>query len=119
MRWLWPITWRDWLVSVALGISTLLFVIYSTKESAMSDVLIYAAVFVYFLAPIVVCALKGKWWTAGAGVVFHIFPLVGAFRLAKPKSTYARRWYNDDMRAKALARFPKQARKMAEPEPAV
>jgi hypothetical protein len=45
------------------------------------------------LGSIVVCALKGKWGMVTGGLVIHILWSVGAIRLAKPNSWWARRYY--------------------------
>jgi hypothetical protein len=71
----------------------------------MTDVLIYTLVALYFLAPIVISALKGKYGFACVGIVFHLFPLIGTCRLAKPNSVWARKWYDDAKMAKARERF--------------
>jgi hypothetical protein len=47
---------------------------------------------------VVVTFLKGKLKLALAGVVFPLFALVGAVRLAKPSSWWARRFYKPDGR---------------------
>jgi lysyl-tRNA synthetase class 2 len=44
---------------------------------------------------VLVTALKGKLMTAAVGVFLPIFALVGAIRLAKPDSLWARRRYKD------------------------
>jgi signal peptidase I len=51
-----------------------------------------------------ITAAKGKWGTLVLGLI--VFPawLVGALRLAKPHSLWARRFYDEEKRAKANAR---------------
>jgi hypothetical protein len=41
----------------------------------------------------IVCLVKGKIWTGIFGLYFGIFSLVGAFRVARPESMWARRRY--------------------------
>jgi len=55
----------------------------------------------------VINALKGKWWFA---LLFFVpwgpvLGLVGAIRLAKPHSYWARRWYTEDKRTTSMVRF--------------
>lgn len=45
------------------------------------------------LVPLVVCALKGKWWVMLGGFLLHPLWWVGAIRLAKPESWWARSQY--------------------------
>ena len=47
---------------------------------------------------VVICILKGKWGMAALVVVAGIIPVIGAFRLAKPGSFWARRFYDDAKR---------------------
>jgi hypothetical protein len=60
---------------------------------------------------VVVCAMKGKWWVAFLGflipVVFVATPFC-AFLIAKPRSFWARRWYDDYDMMKAEDRFAKK-----------
>jgi hypothetical protein len=56
----------------------------------------------------VVCALKGKWAFALFGLVFGVFWLIGATRLAKPRSWWARRIYEDDEIKEAERRFSRK-----------
>jgi len=53
----------------------------------------------------IICMLKGKIPTGLIGLVVSIVSLVGAIRLAKPTSYWARRFYNQQKMAKAEARF--------------
>lgn len=45
------------------------------------------------LIPAVICVLKGKLVTASLGIVYQPIGLIGAFRLAKPGSIWARHFY--------------------------
>jgi hypothetical protein len=47
------------------------------------------------LAVVVVCALKGKWGFVALGFVLPILWFVGAVKIAKPNSFWARRYYGD------------------------
>jgi lysyl-tRNA synthetase class 2 len=53
-----------------------------------------------------VCAAKEKFWTALAGLVVWPIGAVGAFRLAKPHSVWAHRFYRDDRLRRANVRYP-------------
>jgi len=53
-----------------------------------------------------ICALKGKWGFALAGVIIHVLWYVGAIRLAKPASWWARRFYSPYKLGEAARRFP-------------
>lgn len=62
---------------------------------------------VCWLLPPAVCMLKGKSIFAVFGLLFvSAVGFLGAIRLAKPDSYWARRYYDDAKRAKARARFP-------------
>ncbi|MGH3366056.1 MAG: hypothetical protein ACRDOY_02515 [Nocardioidaceae bacterium] len=53
----------------------------------------------------VLCLLKGKLATGLLGFPIPLVALVGAIRLAKPSSFWARRWYSEAKIAKAQQRF--------------
>ena len=55
------------------------------------------------LIPAVICVLKGKLVTASLGIVYPPIGLVGAFRLAKPGSVWARHFYGVTSRRRARA----------------
>jgi hypothetical protein len=56
------------------------------------------------LAAAVICAMKGKWVFVALGWFSGIFWIVGAFRLAKPQSRWARRKYGELEMAEAERR---------------
>jgi hypothetical protein len=62
-----------------------------------------------------VCLAKGKWITGVIGFLLWPVGLVGALRLARPKSLWARRIYEDDKLARARERFPEDATAVADP----
>ncbi|MGA7434462.1 MAG: hypothetical protein WBW44_02450 [Solirubrobacterales bacterium] len=73
----------------------------------MDDVSTYVALFA-LAAAVVTCALKGKWWFAGLAVfmpLFFLLAIIGSFRLAKPNSFWARRFYDEDQFDAAVKRF--------------
>jgi hypothetical protein len=80
----------------------------ASVPGVIEGLLIVLLVGLVVAAPIV-CALKGKWVFAAFGLVIHILWWVGAVRLAKPNSRWARR-YDDDKLAESMRRFPDQAR---------
>jgi hypothetical protein len=47
------------------------------------------------LTVLVICALKGKWGFVVVGFALPIFWIIGAVKLAKPRSWWARRYYGD------------------------
>jgi lysyl-tRNA synthetase, class II len=51
----------------------------------------------------VLCLLKGKYWTGFFGVFIPIIGVVGALRLARPNSPWARRRYKDKPRKRERA----------------
>ena len=51
--------------------------------------------------PAVICVLKGKLVTAALGIVYQPIGFVGAFRLAKPESFWARHLYGPQSRRRA------------------
>lgn len=60
---------------------------------------------VAYIALTVVCLLKGKIATGLVGLPMPFFGLVGAIRLAKPSSFWARRFYGPGKLEKARTRF--------------
>lgn len=54
----------------------------------------------------VITFLKGKWIFAFVGLLFWPIALVGAVRLARPASYWARRFYSPAREARASARYP-------------
>jgi len=65
---------------------------------------------VLFVGPAIVCVAKGKLVTAALGLVYPPIGVVGAIRLAKPESWWARRLYPADGRraTRAAHRFGEQ-----------
>ncbi len=74
-----------------------------------------ASVLAVNLAFTVVCLLKGKTWTGVIGIYVSLFALVGAIRLARPGSPWARWRYPDGSRklARAIAREDRYVRRVA------
>jgi hypothetical protein len=58
----------------------------------------------------VTCFLKGKWTFAALSLLAWPFGLVGALRLARPTSLWARRFYGERRQAEADARYPEDRR---------
>ncbi|MFW0792159.1 hypothetical protein [Gordonia sp. CPCC 205333] len=56
------------------------------------------------LAAVVVCVMKGKYSTSLLGTLVPLVALIGALRLARPKSRWARRFYSADKLAHAQRR---------------
>jgi hypothetical protein len=76
-------------------------------NDAEGSIIAIAGFVAFHVAYLTVCALKGKVWMTVAGLVIPFVGLVGAVRLAKPGSPWARRFYKDDGRRleKAKARW--------------
>jgi hypothetical protein len=54
-----------------------------------------AVILAFNLAFTVICLLKGKTWTGVIGIYIGLFAFIGAIRLARPGSPWARRRYPD------------------------
>ncbi|HEY3503078.1 MAG TPA: hypothetical protein VGN37_09905 [Actinocatenispora sp.] len=72
-------------------------------EKFVVTLIVIGAVAVY-VVPLTITALKGKQGMATAGVFFHPIWWVGAIRLAKPESFWARRFYSPEKLAAARER---------------
>ena len=70
------------------------------------QVSIALGLWVFVLSPGIVLALKRQWTFLWAGLAFGgIVWFVAAFRLARPNSFWARRFYGPDKLARAEARY--------------
>jgi hypothetical protein len=71
------------------------------------EVVIVVLLAIWYLGPIVICILKGKYWMSffSVLVLVGILGAIGAIRLAKPGSYWYRNRYSDAKRAKADKRF--------------
>jgi hypothetical protein len=58
----------------------------------------------------IACFLKGKWIFAALGILVWPFSFVGAVRLARPTSPWARKFYDTTREARAQARYPEDRR---------
>ncbi|MDX6582254.1 MAG: hypothetical protein QOI10_1438 [Solirubrobacterales bacterium] len=58
------------------------------------------------IALALVCAGKEKFWTAVAGLLIWPIGVVGAFRLGKPGSLWAHRFYRDGRLERSRQRYP-------------
>jgi hypothetical protein len=75
-------------------------------DTARAEGLLSASIGVAFhLAYTILCLIKGKLATGLLGFPIPLLALVGAIRLAKPTSFYAKRWYSEPKMAKAEKRF--------------
>lgn len=63
-----------------------------------------------------ICATKGKWGFAFLGLLLHPLWPIGAIRLAKPDSFWAKHWYAEDKLRRAEQRFD-DSKPYAEPDP--
>lgn len=72
----------------------------------MGQLVIAVALWLFVLVPGVVTALKGQWLFLVAGIlVVGLVWLIVAFRLARPGSFWARRFYDDGKLRRAQARY--------------
>ena len=85
----------------------------TTTTSAFGPMeLAMVIMFFVWLAAVVACFMRGKPAFGVLGFFFAIFAYVGAVRVAKPGSWYARTFYNggdDPKMVKAHARFPQKS----------
>ena len=84
----------------------------SGRETRLETFLGIAFVLAINLALTAICLLKGKVWSGVIGVYISLFALVGAIRVARPDSPWARWRYPDGSRklAKAIAREKRYGR---------
>lgn len=73
----------------------------STKDQAAWVVVGLVVIHVGY---VILCLLKGKIVTGLVGFFVPILGLIGAIRLAKPESFWAKRWYGEKKLARATAR---------------
>jgi hypothetical protein len=68
-------------------------------------VVIVIAGFLVSLATGVITGLKGKYGFLAAGLLIGLFWIIGAIRLAKPASWWAKRFYGEEKMRLARERF--------------
>lgn len=87
----------------------------SGNESRVASFLGIAIVLAVNLFLTVICLLKGKTWSGVLGIYISLFAIVGAIRVARPGSVWARRRYPEGSRklAKAVAREKRYGRPIA------
>jgi hypothetical protein len=92
----------------ATGILVVGFSSWVTLSDRLADG-VFAGVGAFGLVGIVIAiinATKAKLWWALASLVFWPAGVVPAYRLARPHSIWARRFYRDDRRHRCEARYP-------------
>ncbi|MEO9329419.1 hypothetical protein [Gordonia aurantiaca] len=92
------------LTVAALGMVILGFNPFNTETDVEFGPVAFAVTAPINIAAAIFCVVKGKYSTAIVGVFVPIFAWAGAIRLARPKSTWARRRYSEEKLAKATAR---------------
>jgi hypothetical protein len=92
---------------VALGAGFWMDIIRNTDEARSWWIIGYHLIGLAFAT---VCFLKGKWIFAALGLALIPFSAIGAIRLARPNSQWARRSYGTAKMAAATERYPGQAR---------
>ncbi len=95
------------LVATALGVVLLLQAspINTVSGHDAAEVGGYLLTVAINLALAIICIIKGKLATGVIGVIVPVLALVGALRLAKPTSAWARRRYADAKLSRAERRF--------------
>lgn len=96
------------MVAAVIGIALMLGAspLTSVSDNAERGGLVLAsAAIVLMLVYTVVCLLKGKLITGLLGMVIPVIGPVGAIRLAKPESFWARRFYGPEKAQRAQQRF--------------
>lgn len=91
------------LALVALGGSFWVDVLQNTDEDRSWLIITYHVVALLFAAA---CFVKGKWIFAALGIIIVPLSVVGAIRLARPASLWARRLYGVRKITAAEARYP-------------
>ena len=79
--------------------------LYYSLRKAWKAVGLYLVTVAFDLAVAGVCIIKGKLTTGLIGIVVPIVAFIGALRLAKPSSVWARRRYSDAKLHRAQHRF--------------
>ncbi len=82
-----------------------------TQQQGLIGVTVYLIVHIFWT---IVCLLKGKIPTGLIGFVLPIISFVGALRLAKPGSYWARRFYDEAKLTRATARFGEEHQQRVE-----
>jgi hypothetical protein len=75
-------------------------------SGAVIAIVVLALLWLSYLGSAVVTGLKGKSGMVMAGLFFCPCWWIGAIRLAKPDSWWARKFYDEDKLADARERFP-------------
>ncbi|ETA08321.1 MULTISPECIES: hypothetical protein [Gordonia] len=92
------------LTVAALGMVILGFNPFNVEADVEFGPIAFALTAPINIAAAIFCVVKGKYSTAIVGVFIPIFAWAGAIRLARPKSTWARRRYSPAKLEKATAR---------------
>lgn len=94
------------MVAVVLGIVLLIGAAPAGVNSSAENQSAWFVVLlvVIHIGYVIVCLLKGKIVTGLVGFFVPILGLIGAIRLAKPESFWAKRWYGEAKLAKATER---------------
>lgn len=95
------------LIASALGAVLLLQAspVGTASGSGALAIALYLLTVAFNLAVAVICIIKGKLATGLIGIVVPVVAAIGAIRLAKPSSVWARRRYSDAKLSRAEDRF--------------
>ena len=95
------------MVAVVLGIVLLIGAAPAGATSGSTEDLtgwLFVAAILVHIGYVIICLLKGKVVTGLVGFFVPIIGLIGAIRLAKPESFWAKRWYPEHKIAKSRQR---------------
>lgn len=67
------------------------------------------------LTLLIICALKGKWGFALLGFLFPLLWAIGAVKIAKPRSWWAKHYYGDVSMSRSEQHFVLSSRERAPP----
>ncbi len=86
-----------------------LFLLSTTSAGSVLRVIVGAGLIAALLGFAVICAMKGRWVYFILGWFSGIFWMVGAFRLGRPNSYWAKRHYGETELREAERRFHRAA----------
>jgi hypothetical protein len=86
------------------------FLLASTSVGSVVRIIVGAGLIAALLGFAVICAMKGKWVFFVLGWFSGIFWMIGALRLGKPNSYWAKRRYGEAEVREAQRRFHREAR---------
>lgn len=95
------------LLLIALGLPFWADVVRDANVTGSGLIIAWHALSLVFM---VICFVKGKWIFAALGILAWPIAFVGAVRMARPASLWARTFHNPEKEARAEARYPEDRR---------